>query len=147
MRYTPNPDFKRELIASSKYHNFQRELGDTGRRGAEKQARSKPIGEAIKSSGSKYKQGLQVNTGHYIRSFYSKSNSDGSVLIGNSAKYAAFIEYGTKPHIIRAKYKPMLVFYSPNYGWTRKKEVMHTGTRSYYVLRDGVIDNLKYRYK
>jgi hypothetical protein len=51
------------------------------------------------------------------------------------ARHADWIENGTKPHIIRARRAPFLVF-QVNGHWVRKKEVFHPGTKPRHFMRD-----------
>lgn len=54
---------------------------------------------------------------------------------GNDADHAMILNVGSRPHIIRARNAPYLVFYSPRAGRIiRTKEVRHPGTRAYALL-------------
>lgn len=65
-------------------------------------------------------------------------------IVGNTAPHAQWpsgggIETGTRPHPIRARRAPMLVFYWPKVGRVvRFKAVNHPGTKSYHILTDSL---------
>jgi HK97 gp10 family phage protein len=52
-----------------------------------------------------------------------------SVIIGPDTPYAAFVEFGTKPHVIEAKNKKALMFVSGGQTVIVKK-VHHPGTKA-----------------
>ena len=49
--------------------------------------------------------------------------------IGSDVEYAAFVNDGTRPHIIRARNAPFLVFRVGG-RWVRVRQVHHPGTRA-----------------
>lgn len=49
--------------------------------------------------------------------------------IGSDVSYAGYVHDGTRPHVIRAKNKPYLVFRYQG-RWVRVKQVNHPGTRA-----------------
>lgn len=53
--------------------------------------------------------------------------------IRNTAKYAAAIDRGARPHDIVARRKPFLTFLG-KHGWVRTKRVKHPGNRPYRFL-------------
>lgn len=53
--------------------------------------------------------------------------------VRNTAKYAAAIDKGARPHDISASRKPYLHFLGKR-GWVRKKRVKHPGNRPYRFL-------------
>lgn len=58
---------------------------------------------------------------------------------GNDADHAMGLEVGNRPHIIRAKNAPYLVFFWPKVGRVvRFKSVNHPGSKSYHVLADAL---------
>jgi hypothetical protein len=60
--------------------------------------------------------------------------ANGRILqLRNTAKYAAAIDQGARPHDITAKRKPFLVFLGKR-GWVRTKRVKHPGNRPYRFL-------------
>jgi hypothetical protein len=77
-------------------------------------------------------------TGRYARSFAVRveTNSSGfAFLVENTAKYAAVIEEGSKPHTITARRAKYLVFRSRQTGRVvRKKVVFHPGTKPEKIL-------------
>jgi hypothetical protein len=47
----------------------------------------------------------------------------------NKTKYASFVEFGTRPHVIQARRKPLLRFFWTRHGvWFSGKKVNHPGT-------------------
>lgn len=61
-----------------------------------------------------------------------KSLISGNKLLGEvsaNAEYAEAVEKGTKPHVIRAKNKPLLKFQVGG-QWVSKKSVNHPGTKA-----------------
>jgi hypothetical protein len=75
-------------------------------------------------------------TGHLQRSneWRTVRTSGGRLLrIRNTAKYAAPIDKGARPHDIVARRKPHLHFLGKR-GWVRKRRVKHPGNRPYRFL-------------
>lgn len=56
--------------------------------------------------------------------------------------YAAFVEYGTRPHIIRPKEKQALKFKIGNENIFAKR-VFHPGTSGQYFMRRALWDNIE----
>lgn len=52
--------------------------------------------------------------------------------------YASFVDAGTRPHVIRARRKPFLVF-KVNGVWVRAKQVNHPGTRPEGFMGNAVL--------
>jgi hypothetical protein len=60
---------------------------------------------------------------------------NGRVLrLQNTAKYAAAIDLGARPHDIHARNKPFLHFLGKR-GWVRTKRVKHPGNKPYLFLQ------------
>ena len=59
------------------------------------------------------------------------SNQTHVVRIENDAKHAWYIEKGTRPHIIRARFKKALRFIGRDGSPVFRKWVMHPGTKAY----------------
>jgi hypothetical protein len=58
---------------------------------------------------------------------------------GSDVDYTLFVDQGTKPHPIRAKNAPMLVFYWPKVGRVvHFKSVKHPGNKPYEFLMKGL---------
>jgi len=68
----------------------------------------------------------------------------GRLWIPMREKVAYYMHFGTRPHVIRARRAPMLVFYTAN-GWVRKKSVNHPGTppREWFGPRPGFEDRVQ----
>jgi len=63
------------------------------------------------------------------------------VLVGSEDPIALWHHEGTPPHVIRARRKPMLVFYWPKVGRVvRFKQVNHPGTQPNRYLSDALQD-------
>lgn len=63
------------------------------------------------------------------------------VLVGSEDPIALFHHEGTRPHVIRARRKPMLVFYWPKVGRVVAfKQVRHPGTQPNRYLSDSLQD-------
>lgn len=80
-------------------------------------------------------------TGHLQRSneWRTVKTSGGRILrIRNTAKYAAAIDQGARPHDINASRKPFLHFLGKR-GWVRTKRVKHPGNRPYRFLHGATI--------
>lgn len=67
----------------------------------------------------------------------SRKNSDGSPVVVNDGKHnlLATLEWGSKPHIIKAKNKPYLHFKTADGNWVKTKQVEHKGTRAFGMVR------------
>src|SRR3954471_9372651 len=76
---------------------------------------------------------VPVRTGRLRQSISIQVHSH-SVVIGPHTDYDAFVEFGTKPHVIKAKNKKALMFFS---GGQRiiVKEVHHPGTKAQPYVR------------
>ena len=75
----------------------------------------------------KLKQSIQTKRGKWKRGIEFKTGSD--------VDYALYVHEGTKPHEIKAKNAPYLVFYWPKVGKVvHFKRVWHPGTRAYKYL-------------
>lgn len=81
---------------------------------------------------------VPVRTGRLRQSISIQILQD-RIVIGPHTEYAAYVEFGTKPHVIRAKNKKALAFYS---GGKRVivKEVHHPGTRAQPYVRPAYQD-------
>lgn len=80
--------------------------------------------------------GVMASSIHYDKSSWHK----GLVFhVGSPIYYSLYVHEGTKPHEIRAKYAPMLVFFWPKVGRVvHFKKVNHPGTRPYRFLTKAV---------
>lgn len=67
--------------------------------------------------------------------------------VGTTAFYAAFVEFGTKPHVIRARPGGMLVFTGSDGRTVHTKEVHHPGTVAQPYLRPALDDLAGKRFK
>jgi HK97 gp10 family phage protein len=68
-----------------------------------------------------------------------------SASVGAGAPYSAFVEFGTKPHIIRAKNKKVLRFPGAGGGFRFATQVHHPGTKAQPYLQpavDGLADDV-----
>jgi hypothetical protein len=80
-------------------------------------------------------------TGHLQRSneWRTVRTPGGRILkIRNTAKYAASIDKGARPHDIKASRKPYLHFLGKR-GWVRTKRVKHPGNRPYRFLHGATL--------
>ncbi|NQV14508.1 HK97 gp10 family phage protein [bacterium] len=59
------------------------------------------------------------------------------VQVGTPVIYGEVVEYGSKPHEIRAKNAPYLTF-QINGNWTRVESVNHPGSEGAFMFRDGL---------
>jgi Bacteriophage HK97-gp10, putative tail-component len=64
-------------------------------------------------------------------------NNDLEAIVSAGAGYAVFVELGTKPHVIKPKYRKALRFPVAG-GFVFSKGVKHPGTRARYFLRKAV---------
>jgi hypothetical protein len=64
-------------------------------------------------------------------------NNDLQAIVSAGAGYAVFVELGTKPHVIKPKYRKALRFPVPG-GFAFSKGVKHPGTRARYFLKGAV---------
>lgn len=85
-----------------------------------------------------------INTGklhNSIKGQYSKlSNVGFKYTVSAGAKHAIFIEEGTRPHIIRARRKKVLMFYQDGKP-VFTKEVFHPGTKESPFMSRALQDN------
>ena len=82
-------------------------------------------------------------TGNLVKSISSTrttlANGNLQFNAGSAVGYALFVDQGTKPHTIRAKNAPALVFFWPKVGRVVAfKSVQHPGTRKYDFLTRGL---------
>jgi hypothetical protein len=78
---------------------------------------------------------LRTSIGSDVEGTYSSGKLVGRLYA--SAPYAGFVEYGTRPHIIRAKNKPFLAWQVGGI-WYRARVVHHPGTAPRPFLRPAV---------
>jgi len=122
-------ELKRYAKRNNKEVSFQLQNATlTAERLAKKKA---PIGPPGK--------GPRGNLKRHIRSEMASTGMTGAVLSG--ARYSSAVEYGTKPHIIRAKNKKVLA--NVNTGQFFGKKVRHPGTDAHPFLAPA----LKFGYK
>jgi hypothetical protein len=95
------------------------------------------------------KRRVPRKTGHLGRSIQAGRLTDREARIEARANYAAHVEFGTKPHVIRPRHKKALAWApagqtrlsgAPRKGAKRifAKEVHHPGTKAQPYLRPGV---------
>jgi hypothetical protein len=71
-----------------------------------------------------------------------RSSVGSNVRFGEPLPYAAPLEFGSKPHVIRAKNAPVLRFIGKNGNWVSKKQVNHPGNRAYSYVGGTVKERL-----
>ncbi|HEV2329246.1 MAG TPA: hypothetical protein VGY56_10700 [Verrucomicrobiae bacterium] len=71
-----------------------------------------------------------------------RSSVGSGVRYGKPLPYAAPLEFGSKPHLIRAKNAPVLRFIGKDGNWVSKKEVHHPGNKEYSYIRGTVEERL-----
>lgn len=75
--------------------------------------------------------GMHYKTGKWSRGI--------EFLAGSPVPYTLFVDQGTKPHVIKAKNAPYLVFFWPKVGRVvHFKSVNHPGNRAYKFLMNGL---------
>lgn len=98
--------------------------------------------EVLVQSAQYIKQDMEsrvpVRTGKLKQSISIQVNTD-SVVIGPHTDYAAYVEFGTKPHEIRPKNGKTLAWRGPN-GMVYAKVVHHPGTRAQPYVRPAFND-------
>lgn len=90
--------------------------------------------------------GDKPRSGEYARGFQvivSRSNGKFAFIVRNKRSYAAALEYGTKPHIIRARKVQHLEFRGRNGVWYKVKAVSHPGTKAYRILERAATNTMK----
>jgi len=65
------------------------------------------------------------------------ANGDLRAILSAGASYAVFVEKGTRPHTIRAKYRKSLRWPTAT-GFAFAREVQHPGTRPYRFLENAL---------
>jgi hypothetical protein len=84
-------------------------------------------------------QGL-VDTGAFRSGIHIGRRVGNSITVGDSVKYGVYLEYGTRPHVISARFKPTLSWKDRKTGqWIHAKRVHHPGTRAYRVFTNALI--------
>jgi len=102
----------------------------------------KKAGEiAVREANSR--QQFRVRTGNLRRNTKAQLLvlADGrKVRVSNKLDYASYLEFGTDPHVIRAKKAKALRFMYPQFSgnYVYRKQVMHPGTKAYKWLWTGV---------
>lgn len=102
---------------------------------------SRKLAEAIKSNAERL---APSRTGRLRRSIRIVEEAGGYAILmgGHEAPYAPFIEYGSKPHIIRARRARALRF--EVHGETvYVKYVRHPGTRAQRILNRAIEESLR----
>lgn len=79
-------------------------------------------------------------TGDLRRSITRRVEGPQKGIIFTDVKYAPYVEFGTKPHVITPKNKKMLAFKSGGRLIFAKK-VNHPGTKAYNYMRDAFEEN------
>lgn len=83
-------------------------------------------------------------TGNYERSIRATFPKPDEFRLESDVEYAAALELGAKPHLIRARTAPMLSFYWQRKGrWHQDIDVFHPGNRPYRILTDAVLDTAR----
>lgn len=73
----------------------------------------------------------------------SKPLSSQEVHIGSAVEYAQHLEYGTGPHVIKAKNGKYLTWKGPDGRFHSKEQVNHPGTAAYPHFRKAFDENRK----
>ena len=73
------------------------------------------------------KSSVNVNTGHLRRSISTKMGDMEAIIHTSNLKYAPMVEFGTRPHIIRAKNKKALYWKGASHP---VKQVNHPGSKA-----------------
>lgn len=82
--------------------------------------------------------GDRPRTGAYARGFtvtVDRAPNTFVFKVGNSRSYAAHLEYGTKPHIIKARRVQNLQFRGRDGRWRKVKVVSHPGHKGFRILQ------------
>lgn len=79
-------------------------------------------------------------TGDLRRSISRRVEGAHRGVVFTDVKYAPYVEFGTKPHVIRPKNKKMLAF-KVGGKMVFARKVNHPGTRAYNYMRDAFEDN------
>ena len=82
--------------------------------------------------------GDRPRTGQYADGFkvtVSRKRNTFAFIVSNKKNYAAHLEYGTRPHIIRARRVQNLQFRARDGRWVKVKVVSHPGTKAYRILQ------------
>ena len=79
-------------------------------------------------------------TGTLRRSIQKKVEGANRGIVYTDEKYAPYVEFGTKPHVITPKNRKMLAF-KVNGKVIFAKKVNHPGTRAYNYMRDAFNEN------
>lgn len=99
--------------------------------------------EAVQSKAqSKLYLGHGLITGALRRSIYTvveKKPLGGTVGVGE--KYGVFVEFGTRPHIIRPKTARVLRF-KVNGQYVYARQVRHPGTKGLFFMKTGLEDSI-----
>lgn len=73
---------------------------------------------------------VPMDLGTLGRSLVAKPEADGSWTVGTNVVYAPFVEFGTRPHVIRPDTKKALKFTTKGGTTVFAKVVHHPGTRA-----------------
>lgn len=104
---------------------LKQSLDETGKRGVE-YAKSRPR--------------FKPRTGALQKATKHRVIKNGRVLVLSNAKpYAAAIDKGARPHIIRPKNKALLRFKGRNGKWAFARQVRHPGNRPYQFLYSATV--------
>jgi hypothetical protein len=90
--------------------------------------------------------GDKPRSGDYARGFQVKvarANGKFAFIVSNKKNYAAALEYGTRPHIIRARRVQHLEFRGRNGVWYKVKTVSHPGNKAYRILERAATNTMK----
>lgn len=92
------------------------------------------------------KRRCPVRTGNLRSSITHQTTIEGNrvrLSVSANARYARFVEYGTRPHVIRARRSPVLSFFWPKVGrQVFFKQVNHPGSAGRFFLTHAVNDEL-----
>lgn len=109
-------------------------------------ALNREVDDAVESAGEHAKQHVERHSSFKRRSGSPHSLKDATeykvvrlksgrvVKVKSKKKTAAFLEHGTRPHIIRARRKKMLRFVAKGGGIVFARAVHHPGTRGTHFL-------------
>lgn len=102
---------------------LQAELARNAKVRAELKARAERVAQVAKSR-------APVESGRYRDSIHVEQDSDGFRVVADDPK-AELIEYGTRPHVIRARDAKVLAWPGAQHP---VREIHHPGTPAYHVL-------------
>jgi len=98
------------------------------------------LGEAVWQSAldlqREIKSRASVRTGRLVRSIYAAKTGDLSAKVGVGVYYAVYVEYGTRPHIIRAHGRALRFEVGGKVVFA--KYVRHPGMKPQYFVKNSL---------